>query len=122
MPPCILRKIIQKIEETIKLDLPSTRGQDKIPYFRRYLSLEAIRDFLHGNVSVCDVFHCTKSLNAYFTKLAVLRIFKPVHLLQDRDSKVRKTFVFLFVVRMMVDVDWSWHILWSDEAHFCLSG
>ncbi|GBM01472.1 hypothetical protein AVEN_209290-1 [Araneus ventricosus] len=46
---------------------------------------------------------------------------KSVHLLQDGDSEVRMNFALEFLARMVVDVTWSWNILWSDEAHFCLN-
>ncbi|GBM09990.1 hypothetical protein AVEN_23983-1 [Araneus ventricosus] len=45
-----------------------------------------------------------------------------VHLLQDGDSQLRTTFALEFLVRIVVDVIWSWNILWSDKAHLSLNG
>ncbi|GFY33478.1 uncharacterized protein TNCV_2227471 [Trichonephila clavipes] len=43
-----------------------------------------------------------------------------VHQLKDGDLEARKSSAFQFLVRVIVDVTWSWNILWSDEAHFYL--
>ncbi|GIX82878.1 uncharacterized protein CDAR_450471 [Caerostris darwini] len=36
------------------------------------------------------------------------------------DLPVRYTFALELLTRMVVDHDWSWSILWTDEAHFTL--
>ncbi|GFV48877.1 uncharacterized protein TNCV_1342861 [Trichonephila clavipes] len=38
----------------------------------------------------------------------------------DRDKRL--TFALTFLARVEVDASWPWKILWSDEAHFHLSG
>ncbi|GFV38715.1 uncharacterized protein TNCV_4420831 [Trichonephila clavipes] len=38
----------------------------------------------------------------------------------DREKPL--TFVLTFLARVEVDASWPWKILWSDEAHFHLSG
>ena len=67
---------------------------------------------------------------AYFTVRKIIRRIlhfysyktKPVHLLQDGDKEVRKTFALQLLARMVVGVTWPRNILWTDEAHFCLNG
>ncbi|GFT16004.1 uncharacterized protein TNCV_3315611 [Trichonephila clavipes] len=38
------------------------------------------------------------------------------------DREKRLTFALTFLARVEVDASWPWKILWSDEAHFHLSG
>jgi hypothetical protein len=38
------------------------------------------------------------------------------------DREKRLTFALTFLARVEVDASWPWQVLWSDEAHFHLSG
>ncbi|GFU61745.1 uncharacterized protein TNCV_4612231 [Trichonephila clavipes] len=38
------------------------------------------------------------------------------------DREKRLTFALTFLARVGVDASWPWKILWSDKAHFLLSG
>ncbi|GFW58546.1 uncharacterized protein TNCV_718461 [Trichonephila clavipes] len=42
--------------------------------------------------------------------------------LMANDREKRLTFALTFLARVEVDASWPWKILWSDEAHFHLSG
>ncbi|GFV69200.1 uncharacterized protein TNCV_3861241 [Trichonephila clavipes] len=42
--------------------------------------------------------------------------------LMANDREKRLTFALTFLARVKVDASWPWKILWSDEAHFHLSG
>ncbi|GBN54343.1 hypothetical protein AVEN_211422-1 [Araneus ventricosus] len=90
--------------------------------------VEASSQSVHGSVSVPIV---SRVLDMpYSTVRKILRRilnFYPykiehVNLLQDGDSDVGTTFALEFLARIVVDVTWSWNILWSDEVHFCLNG
>ena len=43
-----------------------------------------------------------------------------VQQLNSADSEKRLNFVAIFLASIFVDNEWSWNILWSDEAHFTL--
>ena len=38
------------------------------------------------------------------------------------DLLARETFALELLARMEMDKEWSWKILWTDEAHFYLAG
>ncbi|GFT61234.1 uncharacterized protein TNCV_926851 [Trichonephila clavipes] len=40
----------------------------------------------------------------------------------QRQGEATLTFALTFLARVKVDASWTWKILWSDEAHFHLSG
>ncbi|GFV37059.1 uncharacterized protein TNCV_2382061 [Trichonephila clavipes] len=42
--------------------------------------------------------------------------------LMANDREKRLTFALTFLAKVEVDASWPWKILWSDEAHFHLSG
>ena len=64
------------------------------------------------------------------TVLKILRnilrcyLYNIVHVqeLLPSDLAARETFALEFLARMEVDNDWPWKILWTDEAHFHLTG
>ncbi|GBM58576.1 hypothetical protein AVEN_222801-1 [Araneus ventricosus] len=132
MSPCALRKMIQKFETTRQLGILPGRGRKQIPssIFEDVATVvvEASNWSPHGSVSVpvvslvLDMPHSTvrkilrRILNFYPYKI------KPMHLLKDGDSEVCTTFALGFLARMVVDVTWSWNIMWSEEAQFCPNG
>lgn len=44
------------------------------------------------------------------------------HQLLPHDADIRIDFALTFLARVEVDDMWPWNILWSDEAHFTLTG
>ncbi|GFS83592.1 uncharacterized protein TNCV_1658011 [Trichonephila clavipes] len=130
--PQALKRMIARFEETGHFGVQPSRG-------RKSTRSNVVEDVATSIVdqSMDNVIGCSSARAVsrhlgvpYFTVWNVLR--KVVHFfpykirhnqqLMANDREKRLTFALTFLARVEVDAAWPWKILWSDEAHFHLSG
>ncbi|GFX03738.1 uncharacterized protein TNCV_2113101 [Trichonephila clavipes] len=130
--PQTLKRMIARFEKTGHLGVQPGRG-------RKSTRSDVVEDVATAIVdqSMDNVIGCSSARAVsrhlgvlYSTVWNVLR--KVVHFfpykirhnqqLMANDREKRLTFALTFLARVEVDASWPWKILWSDEAHFHLSG
>ncbi|GFW84315.1 uncharacterized protein TNCV_1131841 [Trichonephila clavipes] len=130
--PQALKRMIAGFEKTGHLGVQPGRG-------RKSTSSDVVEDVATAIVdqSMDNVIGCS-SVRAVSRHLGVLystvwnvlrkvEHFFPYKIrhnqqLMVNDREKRLTFALTFLARVKVDASWPWKILWSDEAHFHLSG
>ncbi|GFV43151.1 uncharacterized protein TNCV_1573971 [Trichonephila clavipes] len=130
--PQALKRMIARFEKTGHLGVQPGRGRKSTRSDVVEDVATAIVDQSMDNVIGCSS-ACAVSRHLgvpYSTVRNVLR--KVVHFfpykirhnqqLMANDREKRLTFALTFLARVEVDASWPWKILWSDEAHFHLSG
>lgn len=130
--PQALRRMIARFEETGHLGVQPGRG-------RKPVRSDVVEDVATGIVeqSMDNVVGCSSARAVsrhlgvpYSTVWNVLRKMvhcfpykiRPNQQLLATDREMRLTFALTFLARVEVDASWPWQIMWSDEAHFHLSG
>ncbi|GFV32773.1 uncharacterized protein TNCV_3312541 [Trichonephila clavipes] len=130
--PQALKRMIARFEKTGHLGVQPGRG-------RKSTRSDVVEDVATAIVdqSMDNVIGCSSARAVsrhlgvpYSTVWIVLR--KVMHFfpykirhnqqLMANDREKRLTFALTFLARVEVDASWPWKILWSDEAHFHLSG
>ncbi|GFX88480.1 uncharacterized protein TNCV_2279481 [Trichonephila clavipes] len=130
--PQALKRMIAEFEKTGHLGVQPGRG-------RKSTSSDVVEDVATAIVdqSMDNIIGCS-SVRAVSRHLGVLystvwnvlrkvEHFFPYKIrhnqqLMANDREKRLTFALTFLARVKVDASWPWKILWSDEAHFHLSG
>ncbi|GFV11487.1 uncharacterized protein TNCV_1413641 [Trichonephila clavipes] len=104
--PQALKRMIARFEKTGHLGVQPGRGCKST----RSGVVEDVATAIHS-------VECTEKSGAFFP-------YKIRHnqQLMANDREKRLTFALTFLARVEVDASWPWKILWSDEAHFHLSG
>ncbi|GFX42303.1 uncharacterized protein TNCV_110231 [Trichonephila clavipes] len=130
--PQALKRMIARFEKTGHLGVQPGRGRKSTRSDVVEDVATAIVDQSMDNVIGCSSAHAvSRHLGVpYSTVRNVLR--KVVHFfpykirhnqqLMANDREKRLTFALTFLARVEVNASWPWKILWSDEAHFHLSG
>ncbi|GFU32491.1 uncharacterized protein TNCV_4890101 [Trichonephila clavipes] len=130
--PQALKRMIARFEKTGHLGVQPGRG-------RKSTRSDVVEDVATAIVdqSMDNVIGCSSARAVsrhlgvpYSTAWNVLR--KVVHFfpykirhnqqLTANDREKRLTFALTFLAKVEVEASWPWKILWSDEAHFHLSG
>lgn len=128
--PAAISKLIQKFETTFSLhDMPkpgrpSTIDADKVDAVKQ----SHLNQANNNNIGKSSLKQCERDTGICYSTVRKItkehlnyKKFKPrfVHELQDGDPDHRLEFVDLFFTRLLPVLD---DILWTDEAHFHLSG
>ncbi|GFX54935.1 uncharacterized protein TNCV_3318521 [Trichonephila clavipes] len=130
--PQALKRMIARFEKTGHIGVQPSRG-------RKSTRSDVVKDVATAIVdqSMDNVIGCSSARAVsrhlgvpYSTVWNVLRKvahFFPYKIrhnqqLMANDREKRLTFALAFLARVEVDASWPWKILWSDEAHFLLSG
>ncbi|GFX12557.1 uncharacterized protein TNCV_3156781 [Trichonephila clavipes] len=104
--PQALSRMVARFEKTGHLGVQPGRG-------RKSTRSDVVEDVATAIHSV----ECTEKSGAFFP-------YKIRHnqQLMANDREKRLTFALAFLARVEVNASWPWKIIWSDEAHFHLSG
>lgn len=126
-----LEKMIVKFEKTGSFGVQPGRGRKRIDSTSVDEVATAMQEESSGGVQTCSARRIARTLDRpVSTVRKILRNillcypFKitQLHELLPVDLPARETFALEFLARMEVDNEWPWKILWTDEAHFHLTG
>ena len=126
-----LKQMMQKFETTGSFDVQPDRGRKQVHSTVVEEVASALQEGLAGGVIPCSARGIPRSsdrptrtvlkivrniLRCYPCKIANVQVLLP------SDLAASETFALEFLVRIEVDNDWLWKIVWTDEAHFHLTG
>lgn len=126
-----LVKMMKKFESTGSFDVQSGRGRKRCDSAVVEEVATAVQEESSGGEQPCSARRIARTLDRPVSTVHnILRNilqcypYKICHVqeLFPSDLQAREGFALEFLARMEVDNDWPWKILWTDEAHFHLTG